>query len=258
MIIRANDTELYYERYGDGEPVIFSHGWLDDCSVWDSQARIIATDHAVFLYNLRGHGKSEKPRGDYSVQTLADDLNGLIQALKLEKVILVGFSLGGMLSMLFTLQNPAKVSKLVLVGAAAKMPQRAHILGALIRLVGYRTLLETILVKFRFYKPSRSTIEAFMSRAMLVPEAVAYDCFTGFTNKYDIRDNVSEIKVPTLIVVGQKDMGTPIKCSQYLNREIKSSELRIIPGGGHEVMVDKPDAFNQLLKGFLLPIPVKD
>lgn len=252
MIIKANGITLYYERYGDGEPVVFSHGWLDDCSVWDEQASMLAATHAVVLYDLRGHGRSEKPRGDYSVLTLADDLNGLIQALELEKVTLVGFSLGGMVSLLFTLQNPGKVSKLVLVGATAKMPWRAHLLGALMRLVGHRTLLKTILVKFRFHRPSKNTIDAFMSKAILVPQDVARTCFTGFTNRYDIRNRVSDIRVPTLIVVGEKDRGTPIACSRYLNTAIDGSELRIIPDSGHEVMIDDPDAFNALLGSFLV------
>jgi pimeloyl-ACP methyl ester carboxylesterase len=196
MIIKANGIELYYERYGHGEPVIFSHGWLDDCSVWNPQADIIAKDHTVILYDLRGHGRSEKPGGNYSVQTFADDLNFLIQALKLEKAILVGFSLGGMLSLLFTLQNQARVSKLVLVGAAAKMPKRANVLGAMMHLVGHHTLLNTILVKFRFYKPSNSIIDTFMSKAIQVPKEVARDSFGEFTNKYDVRNRISEIKGP--------------------------------------------------------------
>ncbi len=144
MRMKVNDVELYYERYGDGEPVIFSHGWLDDCSVWNPQAATIAKDHTVILYDLRGHGRSEKPTGDYSVQTLADDLNSLIQELKLEKVTLVGFSLGSMLSLVFTLQNPGKVSRLVLVGAAAKTPTLAYVTVALMRILGHRILAKKI------------------------------------------------------------------------------------------------------------------
>jgi 3-oxoadipate enol-lactonase len=251
MMIKANNAELYCERYGAGEPVIFSHGWLDDCSVWKPQADIIARDHTVILYDLRGHGRSEKPSGDYSVQALAEDLNSLVQALKLEKVTLAGFSLGGMLSLLYTLQNPGRVSRLVLVGAAAKMPKRAHVLGAMMRVVRHRTLLKTLLVKFRFYKPSSGIIDAFMSKAMLVPKEVAQDSFREFTNRYDIRNRISEIRVPTLLVVGEKDIGVPIKCSRYLHGEIEGSELHIVPGSGHEVMVEKPDRFTELLACFL-------
>ena len=251
MMIKAGDVGLYYERYGTGEPVIFSHGWLDDCSVWRAQADGVAKSHTVILYDLRGHGRSEKPSGDYSVQVFADDLNSLVRALELEKVTLVGFSLGGMLSLLFTLQNPGRVSKLVLVGAAAKMPKRAHVLGAMMRLVGHRTLLKTILVKFRFFKPSRSIVDAFMSKAMLVPKEVARDSFREFTNHYDIRNRIPEIRVPTLLVVGEKDIGVPIKCSRSLSKGIEGSRLHIIPGSGHEVMVDKPDQLNGLLGDFL-------
>jgi pimeloyl-ACP methyl ester carboxylesterase len=144
---------------------------------------------------------------------------------------------------------------LVLVGAAAKMPRRAHALGALMRVVGHRTLLRTILVKFRFHKPTKSTIDAFLSKAMLVPKNVARTCFAEFTDRYDIRERVFDVKVPTLIIVGEKDRGTPIACSRYLHRAIEGSEFWIIPGSGHEVMIDAPDALDVLLGGFLGGLP---
>lgn len=252
MKIKVNGVELYYERYGDGEPIIFSHGWLEDCAVWKPHVEGLAKNNCVILYDLRGHGKSDKPTGEYySVQTLADDLKYLMQALKLDKAILVGFSLGGMLSLVYTLQNPTKVSRLVLVGTTAKMPRMAKVTGILMPFIGYQTLIRKILIKIRFYKPSRDIVESFISKAMQVPKQVAYHTYIEFTNKYDIRSRVSEIKIPTLVIVGNNDKGIPIKSSQFLNREIEGSELKIILGSGHEVMVEKPDNFYQILKEFL-------
>lgn len=249
MKAKVNDIELYYEQYGESEPIIFSHGWLDDCSAWNSQIELFAKNHTVILYDHRGHGRSDKPRADYSVKALSNDLDSFMQTLKLERVTLVGFSLGGMVALMFTLQHPAKVSKLVLVGTTAKMAMPAHILSALRYILPYRTFVR-IASKPRFYKPSQHIIEDFIPRAMKVPKYAAYKCFAELTNNYDIRNRVSYIKVPTLIIVGEKDM-TNLKGSQHLSREIEGSRLQVISGCGHSVMIEKPEEFNQILQQFI-------
>nr|QNO54246.1 2-succinyl-6-hydroxy-2,4-cyclohexadiene-1-carboxylate synthase [Methanosarcinales archaeon ANME-1 ERB7] len=63
--------ELYYEAHGDGEPIIFVHGWMDDCSAWDSQIEFFAKKYNVIAYDHRGHGKSDKPKGGYSIQAIS-------------------------------------------------------------------------------------------------------------------------------------------------------------------------------------------
>ena len=119
MEIRVNDVNLYYEQIGIGKPIVLSHGWLDDCSVWHHQVELFSKDHAVIIYDHRGHGRSDKPRKDYSVTTLANDMHTLIEELKLQDVTLIGFSLGGEAALVCTLMYPEKISKLVLVGVTA-------------------------------------------------------------------------------------------------------------------------------------------
>ncbi len=250
MNIKINDIELCYELYGSGEPIIFSHGWLDNCSVWKPQAEILAKDHTVILYDLRGHGRSDKPKGDYSVQTMAHDLNALIQSLNLDKATLVGFSMGGAISLVCTLQNPEKVSRLVLIGSAARMPKTSYILLIPMIFFRYQSLIKGFYPKARFNKPSQELIDAFVSSASQVSKKVAYDSLNELIKHYDIRNRVAEIKVPTLIVRGEKDPGMS-KAVQYLNEHIAGSELQIILGGGHEVMVEKPEEFNRILEEFL-------
>lgn len=121
MKVKVNNVELYYEVHGEGEPIIFSHGWMDDSSVWKSQIEFFAKKHKVVVYDQRGHGKSDKPRKDYSIQTLSNDLFTLVQHLNFEKVTIVGHSMGGMTAQVFALDHPENVSKLVLVGTTAKM-----------------------------------------------------------------------------------------------------------------------------------------
>jgi len=129
MRIKANDVELYYEQHGEGEPIIFSYGWLDDCSVWSSQIEHFSERYNTIVYDHRGHGRSDKPEGDYSMQTLSNDLHALIEKLGLNDVILVGHSMGGVTALTYTLDHPDKVSKLVLVDPGALAGPIGKILG---------------------------------------------------------------------------------------------------------------------------------
>jgi pimeloyl-ACP methyl ester carboxylesterase len=244
--MKIDNIELYCESHGEGKPIVFSHGWLDDCSIWDSQVKHFSENYTLISYDHRGHGKSDKPKaggGNYSIQVLSNDLYSLIQKLNLEKPILVGFSMGGFAAILFALEHPDKISKLVLTGATAKMTLptstklwvASHIFSS---------------CKYRFYKPSKQMVDGEVARGLKVDKSIALESWRELTENYDFRDKVSKIDVPTLIIVGEKDK-VNLEASRYLNREIKDSELRIVPDCGHTVMIEKPQEFNQILEEFI-------
>ena len=240
MKMKVNDIELFYEVRGEGEPIIFSHGWMCDCSVWNSQIEFFSKKYKVIAYDQRGHGKSDKPKADYSIETLSNDLYSLIQKLNLEKVTLVGHSMGGMTAITFALNHPDKVSKLVLVGTSAKMNFSGYIqLWIMMHIFSYE------------YDPSEQVKKEAFDRAMNTPKFVTYDCATEFMKNYDIRDQVSKIKVPTLIVVGEKDKATTVEMSRHLNREIEDSKLKIIPDSKHMVIIDKANELNEIIDMFI-------
>ena len=254
MKMKIDDVELHYELHGKGKPIVFSHAWLDDSSIWNSQVRHFSKDHTVILYDHRGHGGSDKPKGgegNYSVQVLSNDMYALLKKLNLEKPILVGFSLGGFASILFSLEHPDKISKLVLVGVTAKMtpPPSAKLFGILRVFLPYRTFLR-MLCKNRFHKPSKQIVDEELARALRVDKSVAFECWNELTENYDVRDKVAQLEVPTLIVVGEKDK-VNLEASRHLNRKIKGSELHIIQDSGHNVMIEKPREFNQILEEFI-------
>lgn len=251
MKIKVNDIELYYEMHGEGEPIIFSHGWMCDRSIWDYQIEFFSIKYKVITYDQRGHGKSDKPKADYSVQTLSDDLSFLIQELNLEKVILVGHSLGGMIALTFALNHPEKVSKLVLVGTCAKMTLSGFIqLWIMLHIFSYESFARGM-IDFQYSEPSEQVKKKGFEIAMKTPKFAALKCFSEFMRNYDIRDSVCRIQAPTLIIVGEKDNATPVEMSQYLNKEIKGSKLQIISGSRHMVMIDKPNELNGYIEEFI-------
>jgi len=203
----------------------------------------------VVVYDHRGHGLSDKPKGNYSIKELSDDLYSLIAKSRLEKPILVGFSLGGMVALRFVLEHPNRIAKLVLVGTTAKMDLTMHIIRFLKYILPYKTIARVV-CKRKYYKPSEKIIEDALSRASKVDKYTAYKCLNGFTKNYDVRDMISLIKVPTLIIVGEKDK-LNLKASKYLNSKIKNSDLKIVSGCGHMVMVEKPEEFNHIVGNFI-------
>jgi pimeloyl-ACP methyl ester carboxylesterase len=252
VIIR--DIRLYYERYGNGEPVVFSHGMLDDCSVWKAQTGTFAQQHTVILYDHRGHGRSDKPRGDYSVQTLAGDLNSLILELNLDKVTLVGHSLGGMTALMFTLGHPDRVSRLVLVSTSASTLVRLPLAGAttsgLGSLVACGMFARRTLGRKLRGSRGRATDIVPGSDAK-VPKHVAHSCMRGLITSYDVRDRLSQIQAPTLVIAGGRDKDISLRMSRSLHSEIEGSRLEVIPNCGHAPMIEKPVEFSNVLSAFL-------
>ena len=250
MKAEINDIQVYYEDHGQGEPVIFIHGWLDDSSVWKPQVEALAGGHRAIIYDHRGHGQSDKPKGSYSIKTLANDLHALIQKLDMDKVILVGHSMGAMTSILFALDHPDRVSRLVLAGATARCSFTMRAATVLRHIIPYRKFIEQA-QRSGYYMPSEQLISNGLKMAFNTPKYAVYACLDEFTNKYDVRYRVSKIVVPTVIVVGEQDKNTPLAMSRFLSAEINGSILRVIAGSGHEVMVEKPEEFTQVLGEFL-------
>jgi pimeloyl-ACP methyl ester carboxylesterase len=257
--MKTNGIELYFERTGEGEPIVFSGAWLDDLFIWKAQVKHFSKRYSVITYDQRGHGKSDKARtgqGNYSVQALAEDLNALIQKLNLDKPMVVGFSMGGMVALRFAIEHPDEISKLVLVGTCAKMapPTAAKFLKVIGRLLPTRTFYR-MLGRYRFYKPSEQVANAWLERALKVDKAVAFESWSEWAENFDLTDQVSKIRVPTLIIVGEKD-DLFLETCRYLNENIKGSQLRVVTGSGHTVSIEKPEEFNQILEEFIArPVP---
>jgi pimeloyl-ACP methyl ester carboxylesterase len=249
MEVKVNDVTLYCEQYGIGKPLVLSYGWLDDCSIWHHQVGPFSKDHTVIIYDHRGHGRSEKPRKDYSVTTLANDLYALMESLKLEDTALIGFSLGGVAALICALTHLEKVTKLVLIGTTAKFPPIMHFFNALWRLLPYDSVIRYV-SKGKYYEPTQNVVAENIARAVTVPKYAAYECLEQFTKHYDIENLVSQIKIPTLIITGDKDR-INLKASHFLNKKIVTSKLEVFPACGHTVMIEEPERFNETVLRFI-------
>ncbi|MCX8175978.1 MAG: alpha/beta hydrolase [Candidatus Bathyarchaeota archaeon] len=221
---------------------VFVHGAGGSQKVWVNQVEYFKSSLAI---NLPGHDGGE---GKRSINEYVSYVKHFLDERSLKEVILVGHSMGGAIAQMFALKHPSYLKALVLVCTGARL----RVLPEIFKLIreNYNEAVELI-VNMAFSKNTSQAIKNQVVEEMLkVKPEVFYGDFEA-CDKFDIMDQVANIKVKTLIVCGSEDMLTPVKYSRYLNEKIANSILRIIEDSGHMVMLEKPKEFNRILEEFL-------
>jgi 3-oxoadipate enol-lactonase len=249
----VNGTRLYYEMAGKGAALVLVHGLSLNRKMWDDQFSVLAEHYRVIRYDLRGHGNSSNPDGPYSQ---IEDLYQLLRFLRVEKAVLVGHSLGGGDVIDFTLTHPEKVLALVTVGTSLGGFAYSDELGA--RYVERTTAAREKGVKGALqvwfndplFKSARENPKVW---GRLEPILSEYSCVHWLKRGLFARlvppaiRRLSEIKVPTLVVVGENDVADFHRIADLLQTNIPRAQKEVIRGGGHMINMENPDAFNQVL-----------
>ena len=258
--VTANGVEIAYNDQGSGDTtIVLVHGFPLDKSMWDAQVEALSGEFRVITPDLRGHGESQVVAGPYTMELLADDLKGLLDALNLDKVALGGFSMGGYAVFSFYRKYPERVESLMLLdtrpqpdsdeGKAGRegMAQLAESEGAAPiaeRLVP-RLLAEATVAN------RQDVVDRLTAMITSCPvEGIAGD-LRGMALRGDSTDLLSGISVPTLLVVGDQDVITPPAESQMMASTIPNAKLVEIPGAGHLSNLENPDAFTAAIHDFL-------
>ena len=223
-------------------PIVFIHGAGGNQKVWVNQVEYFKNSLAI---NLPGHDGGE---GKRSIDEYVEYVKHFLDERGLKEVVLVGHSMGGAIAQMFALKYPDYLKAVVLVCTGAKLRVLPKIFELIMQ--NYSKAVELI-VDMALSKNTSQTIKKQVIEELLKakPEVV-YGDFEA-CDKFDIMDQVANIKVRTLIICGSEDMLTPVKYSKYLNEKIANSILKIIDGSGHMVMLEKPKEFNSILEEFL-------
>jgi pimeloyl-ACP methyl ester carboxylesterase len=252
--INVDGGKLYYEMAGKGDNIVLLHDGMVNCYIWDEQFPILAENYRVIRYDRRGYGKSTDPESQYSH---IDDLNNLFTQLNIDKAVVFGMSSGGRLAIDFALTYPSKVKGLVLVGAVVSgfgytshMTTRGDHFNAEamrsdpVKMIRYFIMDDPyeIYVDNKKAKETVMKLVPFFGRDNNVPTLPA--------EKTAIR-YLSEIKVPTLILVGEYDIPDVHAHAGAINAGIPNSRREIIPRSGHLIPVEQPALFNETVLTFL-------
>lgn len=260
MKIHANGIDSHYEISGSGPVVMFAHSLGSDLSIWEAQRSALAKRHTVLAYDLRGHGQTTAPTGAYSFDLLAADAVALLDALGIERTSFVGISLGGMVGQALALMAPSRLEKLVLADTACRYPHEAQAAWPdrirQIEANGLAPLIAPTLERWftASYRAARPELVARIGNLIRnTPPAGYIGCCHAIAH-LDFYARLAAIEVPTLVLVGAQDAGTPPAMAREIASAIPNARLEIIPGAAHLGNIEQADAFNRLLLDFLTDV----
>jgi 3-oxoadipate enol-lactonase len=259
MRIKANGIEMNYELSGkeDASLVVLSHSLGSSMAMWEPQMGDLRGHYSVLRYDTRGHGKTQAPPGPYSLDLLAGDAVALMDALHLEKAHWIGLSMGGMIGQAFALTHPDRILTLALCDTAAALPPDAQPVWAerirTAREKGLAPLVDGTMERW-FTPPFLDLNPPEVRRIREIFLDTPVDGYIGCSEairKLDHLERLHEINVPTLILVGSEDQGTPVSASEAMRDRIRTADLHVIPSAAHLSNVEQSEVFNRRLLAFL-------
>ena len=268
-VTMADGTVIYFKDWGAGQPVVFSHGWPLSSDAWEAQMFFLASNgYRSIAHDRRGHGRSSQPWNGNEMDTYADDLATVIEALDLRDVVLVGHSTGGgEVARYIGRHGTSHVAKAVLVGAIPPLMLKKDANPGGTPIEAFDAIRNGVIadrsqyfkdLAVPFYganrpgaKVSQGVIDTFWAQGMQAGLNGAYDCIKVFSET-DLTEDLKKFDVPTLIIHGDDDQIVPIADSALLSSKIvKDAVLKVYQGAPHGLATTHADQLNADLLAFV-------
>jgi 3-oxoadipate enol-lactonase len=254
--VRGNGITTGYATAGraDAPVVVLLHSLAADRSMWAPQIAALADRFRIVALDFRGHGESDAPGGEYTIDLLADDVLAALDALRIERFHLIGLSLGGMVAQCIAARKSERVQSLVLAATASALPggiwaeRIAQARQGGMASLADGTLERWLTAPFRQAKPNIAA----SIRAMIA--ATPVDGFAGCAaaiRDADLSPLLKRIAQPTLVLVGSEDRSTTVAMAERMRNGIAGSRLMVITGAAHLLNIEKVESFNEAVGGFL-------
>jgi 3-oxoadipate enol-lactonase/4-carboxymuconolactone decarboxylase len=259
--VHTGGLRHYYRIDGnDDRPVLmFAHSLGCDHTQWDAQAAHLQPHFRVLRYDIRGHGLSDAPPGDYSIEALARDALAIVDALGTARFAFCGLSLGGMLGQWLAAYAPDRLTHVVLANTTSRFPDPSVMEGRRRTVLEHGMAAVVDSVMQRFFSAERLAAGApavsNIRRVLLSTSPAGYAGCCAAVRDLNQTPILGAIRTPTLIVVGERDVSTPWDGhAEVLAREIPQARVVRLPAA-HLSNVERPRSFTAALQRFLLPAP---
>ena len=256
--VHVNGIELHYTIDGNQGPwITLSHSLACNLSSWDDQVDLLKDRFRVLRFDTRGHGQSSAPPGPYTLEKMAEDVDGLFRHLGITQTHWMGISMGGMIGQTYALAHPGVFLSLILADSTSRRPpQAASMWGERILIAqteGMQGLLESTLTRWFTpeYRAKNPDVMARIGKGILETPVNGFCGCCDAISKIDLLDRLHEIKCPSLIMVGEHDHGTPPEMSRLMHENIEGSEFVIIPNAAHIASIEQAAFFNTEISRFL-------
>lgn len=264
---RTNGVETYYERRGEGRPIVFIHGAIMDHRMWATQLDALDDEFTTVAYDVRGHGRTggtDVPT--YTVDLYVEDLDALLTALDLDRPVLCGLSLGGCIAQAYAATYPEKVARLVLADTFTQAPlgltgqllfTNLRFFAALDRVVRYKSLNRFQMRLGNYIKPGVAgeggTVQELIDTGATISHAEfvkIVNSLVAFPRGRNVK--LSQIDVPTLILYGENEPSLMRDHAVLMGELIPNTKsVTEIPDAGHASNIDNPEFFTEAVREFL-------
>ena len=250
--VQVGRTRIHFVEQGPSlashlSPIVFIHGAGGSHQVWLQQLKSLGRRRKAIAVDLPGHGDSNGSGAD-RIEAYRDIVKGCIAALGLDRIVMVGHSMGGAITQSIALAYPELLAAIVLVGSGVRLRVQPQILAGLRDDAGRAVDLIIKLV----HAPGtpaevlKQDADAMLRISIPVIEGDLLAC-----DAFDLMEQVKAVSIPALVICGTDDLVTPPKYAEYLHSQINGSQLQLVPAAGHMVMMEQPDEVNRGIEAFL-------